>query len=110
MLAASILGAVSRTRSCGILITPGWGRLSGATSKEASLLDLTADIGRRLPPAFDMEAAQLRFPVDASQSMNTVLCQELERYNRLINVIRGSLDSLTLALQGQVPHQYQFQR
>jgi dynein heavy chain len=43
-----------------------------------------------------------RFPVDRSQSMNTVLRQELARFNRLLTVIRSSLVAVTDAIKGLV--------
>ena len=42
-----------------------------------------------------------RYPVDYYQSMNTVLCQELVRFNGLINTIHSSLRDLQKALKGK---------
>lgn len=41
-----------------------------------------------------------RYPVDYYESMNTVLCQELVRFNRLIVTIHTSLSQLQKALKG----------
>lgn len=42
------------------------------------------------------------YPTDYNESMNTVLVQELFRYNRLIEVMKTSLFQLKKALKGQV--------
>ena len=43
-----------------------------------------------------------KFPTDYNESMNTVLVQELVRYNRLIEVMKSSLYNLKKALKGLV--------
>ena len=52
-----------------------------------------------LPPAFDLEAVQRKYPVSYEESMNSVLTQEMSRFNKLTGVIRESLQSIDLALQ-----------
>lgn len=42
-----------------------------------------------------------RYPVDYYESMNTVLCQELVRFNRLITTIHTTLTQLQKALKGE---------
>ena len=49
-----------------------------------------------------MEAAQIRYPVRWDESMNTVLCQELQRFNNLTNAIKSSLLSIQKAVKGLV--------
>lgn len=45
----------------------------------------------RLPGAFDVEAVGMAYPTSYGESMNTVLVQELQRYNNLTVVIRATL-------------------
>lgn len=66
------------------------------------LSELADDIRRRLPQPFDIEAVRYKYPVDYYESMNTVLTQELVRFNRLIEVVHSSLSALQKALKGQV--------
>ena len=74
----------------------------GGASRDSVLADLASDIAHRLPQPFDVEAARFKYPVDYYESMNTVLTQELVRFNRLIEVIHASLANLQKALKGLV--------
>lgn len=56
----------------------------------------------KIPSAYDMEFAALRYPVTFNESMNTVLCQELERFNGLTEVIRKSLKDVMDAIKGVI--------
>ena len=53
--------------------------------------ELASDILSKLPAKFNLEEVQAKYPTDYSESMNTVLVQELIRFNRLTAVVRGSL-------------------
>ncbi|GFR44543.1 hypothetical protein Agub_g5814 [Astrephomene gubernaculifera] len=80
----------------------GGGGGGGAAARDAVLAEVAADITARVPQPFDIEAVRFKYPVDYYESMNTVLCQELVRFNRLLEVIHSSLAALQKALRGLV--------
>lgn len=71
-------------------------------SWDSVLCELAEDILSRMPPTFDVEHALLDFPVRYDESMNTVLTQELIRFNGLTNVITKSLVETIKAIKGLV--------
>ncbi len=48
----------------------------------------------QIPADYDLEEAGTKYPVLYSESMNTVLVQEMERFNGLTRIIRFSLQNL----------------
>jgi dynein heavy chain len=80
----------------------GGGGGGGASSKDATMQGVAEDIKGKLPPDFDMEQAAIRYPVRWDESMNTVLTQELLRFNNLMRCIRASLVSVVKAIMGLV--------
>lgn len=49
----------------------------------------------RLPGDFDVEAVSMAYPTSYHESMNTVLVQELQRYNNLTAVMRRTLKEVS---------------
>ncbi|KAH7442335.1 hypothetical protein KP509_03G083100 [Ceratopteris richardii] len=72
------------------------------TSTEDILSGICNDIMEKIPSDFDIEASQNKYPVTYFESMNTVLCQELQRFNKLLGVIRSSLRELQKAVKGLI--------
>merc|ERR1711939_212343 len=69
---------------------------------DATIAATAGDIKEKLPPAYDMEQAAISYPVLWEQSMNTVLCQELARFNNLTNAMKKSLIDVEKAVRGIV--------
>ena len=72
------------------LLCEGGGGGGGSGDKDATIAATAGDIKEKLPPAYDMEQAAISYPVLWEQSMNTVLCQELARFNNLTNAMKKS--------------------
>ena len=60
------------------------------------------DVLKRMPNQFNVDAALNKYPTCRTQSLNTVLLQEMCCYNSLIETIIGSLQSVLKALAGKV--------
>jgi len=67
-----------------------------------TLEDLAREIAARIPAQFDIEKTMILFPVRYDESMNTVLTQELIRFNRLIETVTITLRDVQKAVKGLV--------
>jgi dynein heavy chain len=74
----------------------------GGKSPEDTADELAAEILEKVPGIYDLEVAMEKYPVLYKESMNTVLVQELVRFNGLISVLRSSLELLRKAMKGLV--------
>lgn len=77
----------------------GGGGDSGGTE---SLATVVADIVHKLPPNFDIEVVEEKYPIDYNESMNTVLVQEMKRFNKLLAVIRVTSVNLSKSIEGVI--------
>lgn len=74
----------------------------GGLSRDDVVDALAKDIQAKLPQNFDIEEASKKYPVVYSNSMNTVLVQELGRFNKLMSVVKASLIEVQRAIKGEV--------
>ena len=93
----ALLTSVLDTESGG-----GGGEGSGGMSKDEIIQTVASGIEGKLPENFDMEFAQLKYPVLWEESMNTVLCQELIKFNILLSLMKSSLKNVQKAVKGLV--------
>ncbi|XP_061474275.1 dynein axonemal heavy chain 12 [Rhineura floridana] len=86
-----------------LLLTQGGSHQGGSSGGgDSALYEIADDILNKLPSDYDIEAALLKYPVRYEESMNTVLVQEMERFNYLIRTIRTTLMNLKKAIKGLV--------
>ena len=75
---------------------------TGTKTSEQVISDLAVDICKRIPKQFDIEVASKKYPMRYEESMNTVLVQELIRYNRLLQVVKTSSLQVKDAIAGLI--------
>lgn len=86
-----------------LAMSGGSGGASGgaeASAAEARVAAVVQECLEKLPPPFDLKAAAAKFPQSYQESLNTVLVQEMARYNKLCGLLRESLKSIAAALKG----------
>ncbi|XP_035537407.1 dynein heavy chain 3, axonemal [Morone saxatilis] len=86
----------------GVLLTLPRQTGGGAKSPQEVVDELAEDILSKLPADFDIQMVIDKYPVMYEESMNTVLRQEIIRFNRLTHVVRISLVNIRKALKGQI--------
>ncbi|XP_045153350.1 dynein axonemal heavy chain 1 [Echinops telfairi] len=75
---------------------------AGGQGREEVVEDLAQSILLKVPEPTNLQWVMTKYPVLYEESMNTVLVQEVIRYNRLLQVITQSLRDLLKALKGLV--------
>jgi dynein heavy chain len=85
-----------------LLICSATGGSTSGGSKEETLNILCSSIITDFPMPFNIEEVLFNYPVRYEESMNTVLTQELTRFNKLINVVRSSLNDIQKAIKGLI--------
>ncbi|EGR31445.1 hypothetical protein IMG5_109350, partial [Ichthyophthirius multifiliis] len=85
-----------------LLICSSASSSGGGQSLEETLNNLCNNILTDFPEIYNLDEIQEKYPVKYEESMNTVLTQELTRFNKLIKVIRSSLFDIKKALLGLI--------
>jgi dynein heavy chain len=62
------------------------------------------------PEEFDIAEAREKYKTTREESMNTVLTQELDRFNNLIKVVRSSLTNIKRASEGLIIFSFELEK
>merc|ERR1719401_934782 len=83
-----------------LLLTVGSSSGSGGSSAEDTIRIVADDVLARLPDPWSTVLVQEKYPTMYEESMNTVLIQEVTRFNGLVKCIQSSLRDIQKALRG----------
>ncbi|BHF69813.1 Dynein heavy chain 1, axonemal [Sparganum proliferum] len=75
---------------------------TGSLSREEIIEGVANDLVQKCPAPFNVQEVSKQYPVLYEQSMNTVLIQEVIRFNGLLDVMALTLKDLLKALKGLV--------
>ncbi|GLG95082.1 Dynein heavy chain, cytoplasmic-like Protein, partial [Gryllus bimaculatus] len=86
-----------------VLLTQGKAQTEeGGKTPDETVLQVSEDILIKLPKNYNLDDAARKYPTRYEQSMNTVLLQEMGRFNNLLSCIRISLINVQLAIRGKI--------
>ncbi|KAM9332808.1 dynein axonemal heavy chain 1-like [Pholidichthys leucotaenia] len=75
---------------------------TGGKTQEEIVEEIVTGIVEKIPPPFSIQDVTEKYPILYEESMNTVLIQEVIRYNNLLEAISQSLGDVVKALKGLV--------
>ncbi|NWV36400.1 DYH1 protein, partial [Grantiella picta] len=90
----ALLGAISQLQPKTITL--------GGRSREEIVEETSKDILAKLPDPMNLQEVIRKYPLRYEESMNTVLVQEVIRYNKLLEEVAQTLKDLLKALKGLV--------
>jgi dynein heavy chain len=100
---ADITCAINETNDvfgAALLTLPRMTSNKSGASPEEEVRAKAQDLLSRMPPKFNVEDVMMKHPNMPSESLNSVLHQELMRYNNLINIVQISMKNLIDAVNG----------
>ena len=86
-----------------LLIHSSGGGGGGGSSVESTVTKIAEGLLAEPPEILDEKLAQEKYKPTYGESMNTVLTQEILRFNNLSRTIIASLEDLLKAIKGQIP-------
>jgi len=81
-----------------LLLCGGGGGGGDSSKQDDQLRQIVDSVLHGFPDVFDVDHAVSKYPVKYEDSMNTVLTQEIKRFNVLIALITASLKEMDKAL------------
>jgi len=69
-------------------------------SREDTIEEIATFVQSRTPEVLPADDIFIKYPTSYEESMNTVLVQEIIRYNRLLKIMKESLINVKKALKG----------
>jgi dynein heavy chain len=82
-------------------VQPKTGTGSGK-SREQTITEIAEFVESKTPPIYPIFDIQKKYPTSYEESMNTVIVQEVIRYNRLLVVMKENLTNVKKALKGLI--------
>ncbi|XP_011500273.1 PREDICTED: dynein heavy chain 7, axonemal-like [Ceratosolen solmsi marchali] len=83
---------------------------AGGDSDDEIAYKIASGILSKLPENYNLQNAIEKYPTSYNQSMNTVLVQEMGRYNKLLNCIRNSLVNVRRAIKGIIVMSFELEQ
>jgi dynein heavy chain len=83
-----------------LLSTVGQSSGGAGANQDEVVGEVANDVTTRVRQTFDVASVQEKYPIKYEESMNTVIGQELTRYNKLLAVIHSSLANIKKAIKG----------
>ncbi|EFN66875.1 Dynein heavy chain 7, axonemal [Camponotus floridanus] len=78
-------------------------------SDDEIVYDVATEILDKLPDDYDLIIALAKYPTLYNESMNTVLVQEMDRFNKLLRCIRDSLINVRKAIKGIIAMSFELE-